>query len=479
MKYKPATPDAYRLLHEGTIALAQVEANGMPIDMDYLEKAITDAEERVRSIRSELVETEIGKRWKRKFGHKMKWGAKQQLASIVFDDMGYERKEGLITEQGDDKNDQSAFENVDRDDVRLYFQMAKIEKAKTTYMLGIKRATVDGILHTNFNLNLADSMRSSADDPNVQNWPVRDPEQGELVRRCCRPHDEDYEIGEVDYSGIEVHGATWYHKDPTMMAYLEDPTKDMHRDMAAQCFMLKPEQVDKQARYLGKNKFVFPQFYGDFWWACANALWEPTGKLDTKTGKPLVTIVGSKRSVREHLASKGIKTLGDMKRRDTGEPARGTFQAHIKGVEKDFWNNRFGVYGKWKREWYDRYVRNGGFQTLTGFSYFGVLRRNQVINFPVQGSAFHCLLWSLVRIQKWLNKYKMKSKIICQIHDSIVFLLHRKERDAVLRKAKQVMTDDILRHWSFINTPVGVEAEVAPPGGTWHEKKKYDYASAA
>ena len=135
------------------------------------------------------------------------------------------------------------------------------------------------------------------------------------------------------------------------------------------------------------------------------------------------------------------------------------------------WNDRFRVYTDWKRRWWDEYCSKGYVHTLTGFLSQGVYRRNQVLNTAIQGSAFHCLLWSLVRLQRWLNKWKMKTKIVGQIHDSIVADVHPDEFDDYLAAVKQIITVDLRRHWDWIIVPMEIEAEASEVGGTWYEKR--------
>ena len=285
---------------------------------------------------------------------------------------------------------------------------------------------------------------------------------GEIIRRCFIPR-KNHHIVEIDYSGIEVRIAACYHKDPAMISYIKDPSKDMHRDMAGECFMVKPENVSKGLRYCGKNMFVFPQFYGDYYLNCAKTLWDSIDKMNHEVnGVPM----------KEHLKSKGIKSLGacDPKER----PLPGTFEHHLRNVENDFWGKRFKTYSRWKKNWWEKYQREGGFSTLTGFRIDGVFSRNDVINYPVQGSAFHCLLWSLIRLNKWLNKNKMKTLIVGQIHDSIVADVHTDELDSYLSKAKTIMTQTLPEEWKWIEVPLEVEAEITPINGTWYEKKEQE-----
>ena len=325
-------------------------------------------------------------------------------------------------------------------------------------------------------------VHNSADSPNFQNIPIRNPDTAKLIRPAFISRD-NFQIVETDYSGIEVHGAAWYHKDPVMLKYLSNkeedkygnPLKDMHRDMARQCYILPKEELYwkkdkadakriKNIRYCGKNMFVFPEFYGDYYIDCAEALWNAISRMNLTTRDGV--------SLYAHLAEKGVSKLGLCN--PDKEPRKGTFEHHIQSVEHDFWNNRFTVYNKWRKNWYYKYKDRGWFDNLTGFRFNGHFKRNEVINYPVQSVAFHCLLWSLIRLQKLLKKYNMKSLIIGQIHDSIVADVYKKELKNYLELCQQIMVDDLKKHWKWILTPIDIEAEVAPVGGNWYQKTKVE-----
>ena len=100
-----------------------------------------------------------------------------------------------------------------------------------------------------------------------------------------------------------------------------------------------------------------------------------------------------------------------------------------------------------------------------------------MINHSVQGSAFHCLLWSLIEINEYLVKSRKKSMIVGQIHDSIVADVPLDERDDYVEMAQWVMTQALLDRWKWINVPIEVEIEVTPPGASWHEKKPLEVAA--
>lgn len=471
----PYSREAYKLLHDGTVALAQVESNGICVDTVYLAKAIRRTTRRIKHLQAGLEKSEVAQIWRKTFKAKTNLNSTDQLGKVLFGEMGFD----CVSRTSSLKysTDEKALAAVDHPFVKDYLQVRKLQKSLGTYLLGIQREVVEGKVHPNFSLHLVRTFRSSSDNPNFQNIPIRDPKIGELVRQAfvARP---GHRLVELDYSGIEVSIAATYHQDPTMHGYLRDKSKDMHRDMAMECYKLPPEEmlnpIDKDdakriktIRYCGKNMFVFPQFYGDWYVECARNLWEAIGsmKLHLRDG----------RSLKEHLHQKGIVELGALDFKE--KPRPGTFEAHIQAVEKRFWEKRFPVYASWKKKWVAEYREKAWMLTKTGFICQGWMKKNEIINYPVQGSAFHCLLWALIQLQKELNKRKMRSLIVGQIHDSLINDVPKEELTDFLGLAHEVMVPRLLEAWKWINVPLETEAEVTPVGGSWFQKEVWKHGS--
>lgn len=468
----PMTHEAYRLLHDGSIALAEVEANGFKVDLDYLEKAKESTTKTINELESELRADPIFKEWKKRFGANTNLGSRDQLGEIIFGVMGHECI--YLTPTLKPATTEEAFDHLDVPFVKKFLRRESLKtKVLGTYLRGIELETAwDGFLRANYNLNIARTYRSSCDDPNMQNMPIRDPELGEIIRRCFIPRRKGWQLVEIDYSGIEVRAAAWYHKDPTMMSYIEDKSKDMHRDMAAEIYRLKPHEVSKHARYCSKNMFVFPQFYGDYYINSAKSLWAAINKFElrvVKEGDDKAKPTGV--SLFKRLEKHGIKTLGKCDPQEKPKP--GTFEKHLKDIEHHFWNTRFPVYNDWKKKWWKAYLKTGGCQMLSGFHVRGVYGRNDIINYPVQGVAYHCQLKAMMKIMKTAKARGMRSKIVAQIHDSIIADCPKSEVDDFVAMATRIMTVWLPRQWEWISTPLEVETEVSPIGASWHEKKAY------
>jgi len=460
MKMIPATEGGYALLHEGVQAFADIESNGICIDVPYLNRTIKKTERRITRLERQLHSSKVFKVWKRMFGNKTNLSSGEQLGKVLFDEIGH--KSPGLTKSGQHKTDEESLAKVKDPFVADYLNLIKLRGVLSKNLRGLLSEVTDGKIHSFFNLHTARTYRSSSERPNFQNQPIRDPDIGRLVRSCFIPR-RGRKLVEADYSGIEVRVAACYHKDPRMIEYIVDTTKDMHRDMAMECYLLQESDVNKSIRYCGKNMFVFPQFYGSWWRDCSLHLWEAIHKMNLKTasGVPLL----------DHLRSKGIKKLGQVA---VGEdPVKGTFAHHIMQVERHFWNVRFKQYSQWKKDWWQQYLDLGYLHTLTGFVCSGFMRKNEVINYPIQGSAFHCLLWSLIRIVRYeLKRRKMKSLVIGQIHDSILGDVVPEEEAEFVHLVHHVMTVELPKVWRWLCVPLEIEVDVSPVDCSWAEKEE-------
>jgi len=401
--------------------------------------------------------------WERrchKAGRKISFsGNDQHLAATLYDDCKHVAIKVSAKRQVASVDDES-LRSIDIPFTRALLRVRKLVMVRDNFLKNLHQEAVDGWVHPFFNLNINISYRSSSDSPNWQNNPVRDPVQGRLIRSILFPR-RGHQIGEDDLSGAEVRGATCYHQDPNMVLYLTDKTKDMHRDTACDCYLLRATQCTKKIRYYGKNGFVFPSFYGSYWAQIAPNLWKAAGGLELEDGTPLL----------DHLASKGLTKLGKVGA--DGRPSPGSFMAHIRDVEDLFWNERFPTFAKWKREWWKLYLRRGYFDMLTGFRCSGPMARNDALNYPVQGTSFHCLLWSLIEVNRWLKRNKMATRIIGQIHDSMVKDYHPDEVADVIRETGIIITKRMTEHWPWLIVPMEAEFKLAGVDESWNDMVEY------
>ena len=444
---KPLSNGAYQLLHEGTLCFADIEANGLHINVDYYKQAKKNMIDIVADLEQKIMQTKEGQMWKQYYGHKLNLNSHPQLGDILFNKLKYTSTK--VTEKAKKPaTDDQSLSKINTPFTSLYLKRAKLKKAATTYIDAFLREEVNGVIHPFLGLVGVRTYRSQGDHPNLLNIPIRDPEIGKLIRTGIKPSHGN-RLVERDYKGIEVSIAASYNHDPVL---LHDIIRgDMHRDTAMDCFILKKEQMTKNIRFLGKNEAVFPWFYSDWYKSTARNMYEHIDDKQYSTKQGVL--------LRAHLASVGIKTYRQ-------------FESHLEKVFDRFWNKKYKVYTAWKRQWVKDYWKKGYFDTLTGFRCSAIMDDKQAVNYPIQGSAFHCLLWSLIQLNNWLKKENMKSKIVLQVYDCVLTDEHPSESAIIEKKAKEIMTIDLPRHFPWITAPMLIETEATEIDGNWHDKKE-------
>ncbi len=230
----------------------------------------------------------------------------------------------------------------------------------------------------------------------------------------------------------------------------------MHRDTAMDLWKLPLGEITKDIRFYAKNDWVFAEFYGSWYKVCAQYLWEDCRNLKTKSGVPL----------REHLRSIGIKSFGE-------------FVEHCQDVERLFWDVRFKGYAQWKKDNNALYQKQGCLETFFGFIYSGPMSFNEVCNYQIQGTAFHLLLWTLLEVMKVAREEKWKSKMIGQIHDSMLNDLVPEEEKYIIKTINYIGTEKIREVFPWIVVPLQIDHEVSPIDGSWYDMGKETTARPA
>ena len=313
-----ATPfDGYKLLQMGVETLSEIESNGIHVDLSYAKDALERVKARLEDSIEEFYETDLGDAWDTTYKWNMDIDSTEQLRHVVYNVMG--AKVLKKTDSQLPSCDAEALRAMPIKGCAELINIRKLQKVANTYLKNIIAECHDGFLHPSFNLHLARTYRSSSQDPNFQNLPIRDKEMGSIIRQCLIPRKGHYFV-EIDYSGVEVRIACCYHNDKTMKSYIKDPTKDMHQDMADQIFILGQGEASKDARYVAKNRYTFPTFYGSFSGLIAPDIWKGIDDLELKDPKG--------NDIRQHLKKNGISNQKD-------------FLDHIKTIEDHFWDVRF------------------------------------------------------------------------------------------------------------------------------------------
>lgn len=453
--------NAHKLIHDGIQAFARAERQGIRVDLELAELTHKGLDTTIADLNQQFKKSKLFKHWQHSKGPgEVNIDSNFQLSHFLYKVKKLTPKK--ITPSGQGSVDEEALQALNIPELSDLLRLRKLKKMQD-YLNGFLCESVDGFIHPVFNLHTVSTYRSSSDSPNFQNIPVRDEEAKKIIRSCLFPR-LGHQLLEVDFSGIEVGIAACYNKDPNMLRYVKDPSTDMHGDMAKQIFFLdtldKKDKTMKALRGGAKNGFVFPQFYGDYYGNNALGLSEwaklpVSGKYYGDDGLMLPSGI----TVGQHLINKGIKSLTH-------------FTEHLKQIEEDFWGRRFLGYANWKRKWWKKYQSCGYFDMHTGFRCYGVMNKKEVCNWPIQGSAFHCLLWCFIEIDRIIREEGWRTRLIGQVHDSMVFDVYPPELPHVLKTVRRVTEIDLSNAWDWIIVPMTIEAELCEVDQSWYHKKE-------
>jgi DNA polymerase I len=462
--FKQETKDAYKLLHQGTLALARAERQGIRVDIDYIHRTKKELDQKIKDTEEQLKQTNFYRRWVHSRGeNEPNLNSDPQLKHYLYKI----RKETppKQTASGAGSTDEKSLKELGIPELDYILEARKLKKLKNTYLDQFERETVDGYLHPSFNLQTVVSYRSSSNNPNFQNIPIRDEEAKLITRRALFPR-PGHQLLEVDYSGLEFNINACYSKDPAMLEYCRNPNSDPHADVANQVFLINYDPTipgHKTLRSAAKNGFTFPELYGDYYKNCATNLACNWGGL--KPGRKWKKGQGIELGdahLSDHLIDSSIKSLFE-------------YTDHIRQVERDFFD-RFAIHKKYMEETWNNYLDSGLIEFYTGFSCKGALTKNQVLNYRIQGSAFHILLKSFIKLDAIMRDEKWDSKLIGQIHDSIVFDIHPAELNHVAKVIHEVTTKEVPSEWSWIIVPLKVDMELSPVDCSWADKKDYKFS---
>ena len=442
----------YDFFHQGTLVLGDIQRSGICTDEEYYnEQANKEGTGIIDRIIVDLFKTLLGGKDAAKFkevtGKDIDLESPKDLGILIYDILNYPK---ILTAKGNPSVDEKALNRIDLYFVKDLLRLRKMIKVKGTYLSQFKRFSYDGMMHPSYGLNIPISYRGSSYDPNFQNIPKRDDFSKKTCRKGIKPR-PGRGLLSSDFSGIEVGISACYNKDPQLIKYISDPSTDMHRDAASDIWMLPKKEVTKKIRYSGKNGWVFPQFYGSYYGTCAPDLWDNYLDLETDAGDTL----------EKHLARKGIQNVQ-------------AFTEHCKKVEKKFWGSRFKVYAKWKEDINKEYRKNGFITSYLGFKYQGYMTQNECTNYQTQGTAFHMLLWSLMKVNNHAIDEGWESFLVGQIHDDMIHDYTEEELPQIIETINYYGTEEIRDRFKWIIVPLSIEHEVSGIDGNWAEMEEYN-----
>lgn len=465
------------ILMPASYALMEIEENGMKFDNSVSEKYQRTYSDEINRIKHRLesypevvlLEREKQKLWKereqirqiprkdrtddeqRKFSeykkyenYKFNWGSVNQLRELLFDCL--KLKTSVMTETGAFSTGEEALKELSQQH-EIPNLLLELRKVTTLFNMFIAKlpSMVDSnnIIHPSFNLAGTVTGRMSSENPNSQQFPrkAEDPLLFQYLNEpkslFCSRYGKDGCIMNADYSALEMRIAGIISGDSTLLnAFLSG--KDLHKSTASLVWGVPIDEVSKDLRTKAKS-VNFGIIYGKSGITFAQDLYyDPSGKNPNKTDDW------------EKAKDEGMKLVKD-------------YLHTFSGLDSWLKNTKKSAY------------RKGYVETMFGrrrrlpdlHSKVQALKSNaerQAINAPIQGTGSDLTLLSIINIQKWLNETGKKTKLICTVHDSLVFDVYIPELPEVGRQVKYIMEHV---HEKYIDTEVPVisELELGPNYG--------------
>lgn len=392
--------------------LASMEVEGVRVDeetLKWMSESLRKDSEKVQKEIYQLAGTEFN------------IGSPKQLGEILFDKLKLvEKAKKTKTGQyatGEDILLKLAPQHAIASKILEY---REYEKLRSTYVDALPRmmSRFDGRIHSDFRQAVAATGRLSSNNPNLQNIPIRT-EKGRQIRSAFVPRDKNYLFMSADYSQIELRIAASFAKDATMIEAFRNK-RDIHATTAAKVFRVPLDKVTPDMRRKAKE-VNFGILYG----STAFGLSQNLGISKTEGAEIIESYFHE---------FPGIKRYMD----DTINHAR----------EKEFVETILG-----RR----RYLRDINSRNITTR---GFAERN-AINAPIQGSAADIIKIAMINIHRWLERERLKTRMILQVHDELIFDLHRDEESVVKPRVVELMKTAVL-----MDVPMEVEVGV---GKNWLE----------
>ena len=393
--------------------LAAMELEGINLNAEFLKSMSGEMQGEIDGFEQKIYETA---------GTKFNLASPKQLGEILFDKLkiGGAKQKKTKTGQyatGEEVLSYLANEHQIVKDILEWRQMVKL---KSTYIDALPNQ-IDkktGRVHTDYMQTVAATGRLSSNNPNLQNIPIRT-ERGRLIRKAFIARDENFVLLSADYSQIELRIIAAVSGEDNMIKAFQN-NEDIHKITAAKVFNVALDEVTKEQRSHAKT-VNFGIMYG--------------------------------------VSAFGLSNQTNLSRSESAALIDAYYQTYPK--LKAYMANQV-----------DFARENGYVQTVLGRRRYlkdinsanGMVRsgaERNAVNAPIQGSAADIIKIAMINIHKKLKAENWKSKMLLQVHDELVFDVHKSELENIKPMIKHEMENAFK-----MDVPLDVEIGV---GENWLE----------
>jgi len=410
--------EAKQLLNEIEIPLINVlsdmEREGVKINKDFLVQYSKELETDIAALEKRIIELA---------GKPFNIASPKQLGEILFDHLKLDPK-AKKTKTGQYQTGEDVLQKLSEHEIiQCILDVRQFSKLKSTYVDSLPELinAKTGRVHTSFNQAVAATGRLSSTNPNVQNIPIRT-DKGKEIRKAFIPKNEDYLLLSADYSQIELRIiAAMAHEEAMIEAFKNN--LDIHAATAAKVYGIPLEEVTSTQRRNAKA-VNFGIIYGQSAFGLAENLGIPR--------KEAAQIIDEYWKQYPRIKAYMSETINTAKEYGYVETLKG-------------------------RRRYLRDINSANF-TVRGFA-----ERN-AINAPIQGGAADMIKIAMIHIHAKMllpSSGVLKSRMILQVHDELLFDVHKEEVEAL----KKLVVTEMENAMQLI---VPIKAEVGV-GDNWLE----------
>lgn len=370
--------------------LAEMELTGVRVDPEELTKNSQRIENYIRNLEEQIYELA---------GEKFNVGSPKQLGEILFGKMQIIENAKLTKSKQYQTGEEILVKLINKHPIiSLILEWRTLSKLKSTYIdaLPLLINAQTGRIHTTFQQTVTSTGRLSSTNPNLQNIPIRT-EQGREVRKAFVASTSDALIMAADYSQVELRIAASISKDENMISAFRGH-EDIHTATAALVYKVPAAEVTSEQRRHAKT-VNFGILYGISAFGLADRL---------------------------HIS-----------------------QAEARALIENY-NQSFPKIRQFMNQLMEDARANGYVETLLGRRRYirdidssnGLLRKaaeRNAINAPIQGTAADLIKIAMINIHREFKKRNLKSKMILQVHDELVFEVYKDEMSEVQNIVKNLM----------------------------------------
>ncbi len=387
--------------------LFRLEKNGVALDAALLRDISQSLGQQMKRLEAEIYSS---------VGHEFNINSPQQLGAVLFEELKLPRARKT---KGGYSTDASVLEGLKgaHPVVELLLEYRQIMKLKSTYIDALP-ALIDpetGRVHTNFNQTATATGRLSSSEPNLQNIPVRT-EEGLQVRRAFIA-EGDCLLLAADYSQIELRIMAHLSQDPRLLAAFAQG-EDIHAATASQVFGVPLSEVRPQMRRVAKT-VNFGVIYG-----MSDYGLEQATELSRQEAAQFISAYFDK--------YRGVKGYLDATKAEAAE----------KGYVQSLLGRR-------------RYIP----EINSANAQVRQAAERMAVNMPVQGTAADIIKLAMIELQQRMDERGLRSKMILQVHDELLFEVPPGELDEVKQLVLEVMPKAL-----ELSVPLKVEVKV---GKNW------------